>query len=102
MRLFFVIPALNERENLPLLAERVADAALKCALPATVVFVDDGSTDGTGDLARELMRAMDLRVVTHRLTLGPSAAFRDGFLAALETAGDDDLVVTMESDNVSD
>lgn len=102
MKLVFVVPALNERENLPKLADRIGAAVNACALPAELVLVDDGSTDGTGDAARDLLGHLGLRVVTHPRNLGVAAAFRNGFQAALDVAADDDLIVTLEADNTSD
>lgn len=102
MKLVFVVPALNERENLPKLAARLGDAIRACGLPASVVLVDDGSTDGTGDAARDELNAFGITVVTHPRNLGVAAAFRNGFAAALERCEDNDLVVTLEADNTSD
>jgi dolichol-phosphate mannosyltransferase len=46
-RTLAIIPTYNERENLPLIVERVHKV-----LPAVhILVVDDGSPDGTGDLA---------------------------------------------------
>jgi dolichol-phosphate mannosyltransferase len=102
LKIVFVVPALDERENLPKLAERLRAAIAACGLAASVVLVDDGSTDGTGDAARDLLSPLGVRVVTHPRNLGVAAAFRTGFAAALEECGDDDLVVTLEADNTSD
>lgn len=102
MKLVFVVPALNERENLPKLADRLGAAIAACARPSSVVLVDDGSTDGTGDAAREILGPLGLTVVTHPRNLGVAAAFRNGFAEALRQCGDDDLVVTLEADNTSD
>ncbi|MEM8738596.1 MAG: glycosyltransferase family 2 protein [Planctomycetota bacterium] len=51
MRLDLVIPARNEAANLPALIEAV-DAARGPAGLGRVVLADNGSTDGTGELAR--------------------------------------------------
>lgn len=72
-----VIPALNEAKTV---AAVVSD--VRTTLPhARVIVVDDGSTDGTGDLAR---RAGAL-VVTHARPAGYAAALRDGFIAAIDS-----------------
>jgi dolichol-phosphate mannosyltransferase len=101
-KLFFVIPALDERANLPALSERLRAAAAACERPSTLILVDDGSTDGTGDAAPASFAPLPCRVVKHPTNLGVAAAFRTGFAAALEQATDDDLVVTLEADNTSD
>ena len=77
-----VIPTYNERDNIePLLAR------LHAAVPdADVLVVDDGSPDGTGELADELAAANDPRVhVLHRTEkAGLGAAYLAGFAVALE------------------
>ena len=62
-RTLVIIPTYNERENLPLIVGRVHGA-----LPdVDILIVDDGSPDGTGDLADELALADPDRVhVMHR------------------------------------
>jgi dolichol-phosphate mannosyltransferase len=69
-----------------------------------VIVVDDGSTDATAALCREV--AARLRLPVEVLSLdrnqGPGIAFRAGFLRVLETAGPADLVVTLEGDQTSD
>ena len=76
-RTLAIIPTYNERENLPLIVER-----LQKALPAVhILVVDDGSPDGTGDLADQLAMADPDRIhVMHRTAKdGLGAAYLAGF-----------------------
>ena len=76
-RTLVIIPTYNERENLPLIVGRVHEA-----LPDVhILIVDDGSPDGTGELADELALADPDRVhVMHRTTKdGLGAAYLAGF-----------------------
>jgi dolichol-phosphate mannosyltransferase len=88
-----VIPTYNERDNLePLLAR------LHSTVPdADALVVDDGSPDGTGELADKLA-ADDPRVqVLHRpAKAGLGAAYLAGFATAL--AGEHRVVVEMDAD----
>jgi len=76
-RTLVIIPTYNERENLPLIVGR-----LHAAQPEVhVLVVDDGSPDGTGELANELSLADPDRVhVMHRSSkAGLGAAYLAGF-----------------------
>ncbi|MGQ0838989.1 polyprenol monophosphomannose synthase [Actinokineospora sp.] len=88
-----VIPTYNERDNLGPIVER-----LHAVLPkAHVLVVDDGSPDGTGDLADELTRADDRVNVLHRTEkAGLGAAYIAGFEWALER--DYAVIVEMDAD----
>ena len=74
------IPAHNERENIAPLLEKIDRVFSGQGIRGEVVFVNDGSTDGTGD---ELDQAAStypyLRVVHHRTNLGLTEAFRTAF-----------------------
>ena len=88
-----IIPTYNERENLPPIVSRV-----RAAVPAAhVLVVDDGSPDGTGELADGLARADDRVHVLHRTAKdGLGAAYLAGFAWALERGHD--VVVEMDAD----
>ena len=74
------MPAHNERENLGWLLPHIAEVMPRLARRYEVVIVDDGSTDGTGDFAREEAErlGMELRVVRHEAMLGYGRAVADG------------------------
>ena len=77
----FVMPCLNEIQALPACLEMIADAARTLSerhgLTSEVVIADNGSTDGSQDLARSLGARVE--AVRER---GYGAALRGGFLAA--------------------
>jgi dolichol-phosphate mannosyltransferase len=88
-----IIPTYNERENLPIILDR-----LFAAVPAAhSLVVDDGSPDGTGDVADKIA-AEDGRVkVLHRTEkAGLGAAYVAGFRWALDAGYD--LIVEMDAD----
>jgi glycosyltransferase involved in cell wall biosynthesis len=78
-----VIPVFNERESqLPLHAE-IVTASQQHRLDVEVLFVDDGSTDGSWDVIADLARRYDsVRGVRFRRNFGKAAALSAGFRAA--------------------
>lgn len=78
-----VLPTYNEAENLP----RMVQTLFGVGIPGVeVLVVDDGSPDGTGDIAEELSKKMPGQVhVLHRSgKLGLGSAYRTGFAWALQ------------------
>jgi dolichol-phosphate mannosyltransferase len=88
-----VIPTYNEAANIELIVDRV-----RATVPAfDVLIVDDGSPDGTGDIADGLSRSDDRVHVMHRTAkAGLGAAYLAGFAWAL--ARDFEYVVEMDAD----
>jgi dolichol-phosphate mannosyltransferase len=94
-----VLPAYNEAEGLPRLLARLREVSVgHFAASLSVLVVDDGSTDGTGDRARQ-SADVDVRVVAHDHNRGLAEAIRSGLVAAVEQAADDDVIVTMDADD---
>ena len=70
--LTIVVPVYNERATVRALLDRVM------ALPVEkqVIVVDDGSTDGTSDVLRELPPTPELEIVRNAVNLGKGASVR--------------------------
>ena len=74
-----VIPLFNEAKGLPALHERIAEVArylqTKRGLNVELVYIDDGSSDNTGDVARSLPAIpLDIQTVTLSRNFGKEAA----------------------------
>lgn len=93
-----VIPLLNEAENLELLTEQLQQALAGCERVYEIIFVDDGSTDGSLALLKRL-QAQDerIRLISFRRNFGQTAAFSAGFDFA-----QGDVIVTMDADLQND
>jgi dolichol-phosphate mannosyltransferase len=96
----FVIPAFNEAENIPNLMADLGPRARE--LGARIIFVDDGSTDGTADVIEAHRDGLHLAVVRHKVNRGLGTAINSGLRAALGESQDGDAIVTLEADNTSD
>jgi glycosyltransferase involved in cell wall biosynthesis len=94
MDISLVIPVYNEVESLPHLVEKINAALAPHPYTWEIVFVDDGSTDGSTDTIRTLM-ATDDRIVlaVQRRNFGKSLALEVGFALA-----QGDFIVTMDAD----
>jgi len=77
-----VVPVRNEENNIsPLIAEIAS--ALDGRWDHEIIYVNDGSTDGTADrLADEMRVRKNLRQLRHEKSSGQSAAVRSGVRAA--------------------
>ena len=81
-QLTLVIPTYNEAENLPSLIENLVEISIP---DLKIIIVDDGSPDGTGQMAEELAEQMpgNMTVVHRAGKLGIGSAYLRGFGVAL-------------------
>jgi glycosyltransferase involved in cell wall biosynthesis len=78
-----VVPLLNERPTLDALHERLTRALAPLAARYEIIFVDDGSTDGSLERIKALAEAdAHVRYVRFRRNFGKSAALAAGFQTA--------------------
>src|SRR5690349_1410704 len=94
MLLSLVIPLFNEEAVLPLLVERLDAALARLDCAAEVVFVDDGSSDDTLALVRQIA-ARDRRY--RALSFSRNFGHQAGITAGLDVASGD-AVVIMDAD----
>jgi hypothetical protein len=85
-----VVPAFNEAENIGYVLDRIP--AEVCGVETAVLVVDDGSRDGTGDLAAE----HGVLVARHVINRGGGAALRTGYRLMVESGAE--IVVTLDAD----
>ena len=92
-----VVPVRNEAGNIEPLVKEIAQA-LAGQWPFEVVYVNDGSNDGTeAELKRLMAQYPWLRRVRHKQSCGQSAAVRSGVAAARAP-----LIVTLDGDGQND
>lgn len=78
--LSIIVPAYNEKGNIPIFMERLDTIKDKLGLELEVLVVDDGSTDGTYDeVASLLERYPYLKLLRHPKNRGLTAALDTGF-----------------------
>lgn len=103
MKLFIVIPFLNESGNF----KRLADD-LSCYINDVnhfddyeIIFINDGSSDNSAKEIQKEFVNLKFKVISHERNLGPGAAFQTAFIDVLQYASDDDHILTIEADNTS-
>lgn len=98
-QLSIVIPVRDEEENLAPLLQEIGAALERLELPHEVIFVDDGSSDGTWKVIAELHREAPaaVRGLRFRENCGKAAALAAGFAECRA-----DTIITMDGDGQDD
>ncbi len=92
------LPVYNEESNLPPLHAKLDEALKALGRTAEIIYVDDGSTDGSLKVLRELARLDNrVRVVALRRNYGQTAAMAAGIDAACG-----DVLIPMDADMQND
>jgi dolichol-phosphate mannosyltransferase len=99
MQVVLALPAYNEERALPLVLAAFERQVLSAGLAASIVVVDDGSTDGTCRVAEEWSSRLPVRVVRHAANRGLGETIEDALRAAAATADPGDVIVSMDADN---
>jgi glycosyltransferase involved in cell wall biosynthesis len=98
MTVSIVAPLYNEEDNVEILHERLSSVLSGVGQDYEIIFVDDGSTDGTLSLLESIQKKdSNVLVLSLRRNFGQTAAFAAGFDFA---AGD--VIVTIDGDLQND
>ncbi|HUI00978.1 MAG TPA: polyprenol monophosphomannose synthase [Nitrososphaerales archaeon] len=97
-RVAVVSPTYNEKENIREFVRRLGPILDSSGGRTAVLFVDDGSPDGTGAEIRDIMRDVPaVRLLERPGKLGLGTAYLDGFKYAIENF-DPDVIVQIDAD----
>ena len=92
------LPVLDEQDNLQLMHEKIRAALDALGKTAEVIYVDDGSTDNSLKVLREIAASDDrVRVISLRRNYGQTAAMSAGIDAALG-----EILIPMDADLQND
>lgn len=98
IELSVVVPLLNEVESLRSLTEEITVALRDQSISYEILFVDDGSTDGSFELIQQLHREDErITAVRFRRNFGQTAGFAAGFDHAKGN-----IIITMDADGQND
>jgi len=94
MDISVVIPLLNEQESLPELYEWIIKVTTTNSYSYEIIFIDDGSTDGSWDTIASLSKKdPNVKGIQFFRNYGKSQALHAGFEQAIG-----DVVITMDAD----
>jgi hypothetical protein len=85
-----LVPAYNEADSIAYVLDRIPEQV--CGLETAILVVDDGSRDGTGEIAAEHGAA----VARHLINRGGGAALRTGYRLLADSGAT--IVVTLDAD----
>lgn len=89
-----LVPAYNEEQNIKLLFNKIKKVFEKIRLDWRIIFVDDGSSDGTYKRMKELQDAnSNVSLIRFHANYGKSAALDAGFKLSQS-----DIIITMDAD----
>lgn len=95
-----VIPTYNEKENIPELFKELGKVsfALRNRYELHIIFVDDGSPDGTGKLIKQNIgkRDFEIHLIERQGKLGLGSAYTRGFKEAITK--NTDFIIQMDAD----
>ncbi len=97
--IYLLLPAYNEEEGLEYLLNRIDRITKAFSINYKIIIVDDGSTDHTEMVIRSYSNLMPIEVIRFSENKGVTEVFRIGFKKICGEAADDDICVTMDSDN---
>jgi glycosyltransferase involved in cell wall biosynthesis len=95
MRLSVVIPVYNEKDNIQPMLDALESALV--GIEHEVIFVDDGSSDGTPDVINKVAKNNKIRLVQFQRNFGQTSAMSAGICAAKG-----EFIVTLDGDLQND
>ena len=101
-KVYFLIPAFNESENLPYLFSNLRRISAYLERDYQVIVVNDCSNDNTAEVVERHAEKQPITLINFEENRGPGAAFEAAFREALRQSESDDILVTIEADNTSD
>lgn len=100
--IYILIPVFNEEENIPPLITSINDACNEMREDYRVIFVNDGSTDGTAGVIQQHMQKFPLDMLKNNPNQGVGISFDKGFRHFIAQGKAGDILITMEGDNTAD
>ena len=99
MTLWILLPAYNEEASLESLLSQISDNLKDSPHGYRIVVVNDGSTDRTGEILKQVLDQHPMTVITHSFNRGLGETERDGFELIAVNCSDEDIIVRLDCDD---
>jgi len=96
---YIIFPCYNEEEGLEKLLGRFKGVRHVCDRPIHIVIVDDGSSDHTLKVAEAFLEELPIHIISFGANKGVAHVFNEAFKYVLARSGDNDIIITIDSDN---
>jgi dolichol-phosphate mannosyltransferase len=96
---WFVLPAYNEGQNLKALIAAINSTMVVNNFSYRIIIIDDGSTDDTLDIIKELPISLPIDVIVHAQNMNLGQTIKDGLKYVNDHAKPGDIIITMDADN---
>lgn len=100
--IYFVIPAYNEEGNIGVLVKQISAMADQNTYQYKTVIIDDGSTDSTSSIIKDLTAEYNIIPLENRPNAGLGRTMAKGLKYAAGISSDDDVIVTLDGDATHD
>src|SRR5918999_1182177 len=99
MHMTIVLPVYNEEKSLPALLQKIDRAYAHYGWDASVLIINDGSTDASLAVAREFESNIPIEIIDVQPNRGLANAINTGLRRGVERSSDRDIVVTLDADD---
>jgi dolichol-phosphate mannosyltransferase len=96
---YFLLPVYNEEKSISRQLNSIKKFMEKFDFKYQIIVVNDGSIDGSKKEIEKTMSKIDIVMMSHSRNLGVGRAFKTGFDYLKDKLNDDDIVITMDTDN---
>ena len=97
-----LLPCFNEEGNLTQLLSSIHGTMIGLNMPYEVVAVNDGSTDDTDGILRDLAEKYPIKIIRHDKNMGLAAVYRTSIDTSIRDSLENDVIFTMDADNTQD
>lgn len=99
--IYFILPAYNEEKNIKKLLNDILNFYKKKKIPIHIIVINDGSFDLTYKNTKIIKKKFfhKITLINHKKNLGLGRTLKTGFIRALKFSKQDDIIITMDSDN---